>query len=86
MAEAQEASENDFRNELKALINKHSMENSSNTPDHILADYLIRCIDNFTETTQSRESWYGVKLRPGAKNASSNESSMGSTSTKATNN
>jgi len=72
--------ENDFRSELKQLINKHSMENSSNTPDHILADYLIRCIDNFTETTQSRESWYGVKLKPGVNSASSNESGMGSTS------
>ena len=80
MSDVQAAPDNDFRSELKALINKHSMENSSNTPDHILADYLIRCIDNFTETTQSRESWYGVKLKPGANNALSNESAMGSTS------
>lgn len=77
---------NDFRSEIKALINKHSMENSSNTPDYILADYLIRCIDNFTETTQVREEWYGVKLKPGVNNASSNKSTMGSTSTPAENN
>lgn len=73
--------ESDFVTDLKQLINKHSMENSSNTPDNILADYLIRCIDNFTETTQAREAWYGVKLKPGVNNAASTESAMGSTTT-----
>lgn len=78
--------ENDFRIELQQLINKHSVEGSSNTPDFILTDYLIRCIDNFTETTQAREAWYGVKLKPGVNNASSDKSTMGSTDTSATNN
>lgn len=27
-----------FRDDLETLINRHSMENNSNTPDYILAD------------------------------------------------
>jgi len=34
-----------FKQELEHLINKHSMENRSNTPDFILADYLVRCLE-----------------------------------------
>ena len=33
-----------FRYELKHLINCHSMENGSNTPDLILAKYLDECV------------------------------------------
>lgn len=55
----------DFRSELKQMLNRHSMDNGTNTPDFILADYMIRCLDNFTETTQAREKWYDVKLVPG---------------------
>ena len=35
----------EFRQELESLINRHSMENASNTPDWILADYLAACLD-----------------------------------------
>ena len=49
----------EFRKELETLINCHSAENGSNTPDFILADYLVRCLDNFDETLQARQKWYG---------------------------
>lgn len=55
----------DFRQELAALINKHSKENGSNTPDFLLAKYLHRCLDLYDETTQQRDAWYGVNLEPG---------------------
>jgi len=47
-----------FRKELENLINKHSMENESNTPDFILADYLARCLDAFDIAVQDRTHWY----------------------------
>ena len=82
MAEMPAAPENEFRSELKHLLNKHSIEGASNTPDHVLADYLIRCLDNFTETTQNRESWYGVKLRPGVSSDNiRQQGTMGGTTT-----
>lgn len=49
----------EFKKELTALINKYSIENGSNTPDFILADYLIKCIENYNQITKTRENWYG---------------------------
>lgn len=50
-----------FRRELISLINRHSKENGSNTPDYILADYLIECLNNFNKTTNMRNDWYEEK-------------------------
>jgi len=44
-----------FEKELEALINVHSIENESNTPDFILAQYLRSCLDAFTVATKRRE-------------------------------
>ncbi len=49
----------DFKKELESVINRHSMENFSNTPDFILADYLMDCLDAFCKTANTRERWYG---------------------------
>jgi len=51
--------ENKFEKELEQLINKYSMENDSNTPDFILAEYLSNCLKTFNTTIQRREDWYG---------------------------
>jgi len=44
---------------LQHLINCNSLENDSNTPDWMLADYLIACLDAWNEGVQAREKWYG---------------------------
>ena len=49
----------EFEKELEALINKHSKENVSNTPDFILASYLRNCLDVFNIAVKEREKWYG---------------------------
>ena len=54
----------DFKKELENLINCHSLENESNTPDFILAGYIKNCLHAFTEATQQRENWYGRDPRP----------------------
>lgn len=51
----------EFRDELTSLINRHSMENGSNTPDFILCDYLTKCLENFDNIVSQREKWYGRK-------------------------
>lgn len=55
-----------FRDELEQLINKHSLENKSDTSDFLLADYLISCLAAFNETVRARETWHG--RIPGRKN------------------
>lgn len=51
-----------FEQDLRRLINKYSMENRSNTPDNILAEYLVSCLDVFNRTVAQRETWYGRKV------------------------
>lgn len=48
-----------LREELVGLLNKHSAENGSDTPDFILADYLMNCLDAFDKAVTAREKWYG---------------------------
>lgn len=48
----------DFETELAALLNRHSQENSSSTPDFILARYLVGCLDAWSTATQIRDNWY----------------------------
>jgi hypothetical protein len=48
-----------FTKELRYLINKHSKENNSDTPDFILAKYLKKSLDLFDEIIFLREDWYG---------------------------
>jgi hypothetical protein len=55
----------DFRSELKALINRHSRENSSNTPDFILAQFLALSLDNFDRAVKDRDRWYGIAHKAG---------------------
>lgn len=47
-----------FRKELEHIINANSMENGCDTPDFILADYLVSCLEIFDETTRRRTLWY----------------------------
>ena len=49
----------EFRIELENLINRHSLENNSDTPDFILAKFLISAFDNFNAAVNEREEWYG---------------------------
>lgn len=51
-----------FTRELAALLNKHSVENISNTPDFILADYLVGCLNAFNKASVRREQWFGQHL------------------------
>lgn len=36
--------EEDFRRELAALLNRYSIDNTMNTPDFILAEFVIRSL------------------------------------------
>ena len=53
---------NEFEKELAALINRHSLENESDTPDFILAAYLVGCLRAISATIMIREEWYGRQL------------------------
>jgi len=48
-----------FETELTGLINHYSIENASNTPDFILAQFISGCLESFNGAVQQREKWYG---------------------------
>ncbi len=48
-----------FEAELRALINRYCKENGSNTPDFLLAAYLMNCLRAFDLATREREKWHG---------------------------
>jgi len=54
-----------FNEELRSLINRRSRENISNTPDFILAEYLLTCLEAFESASNAREKWFGKSLRIG---------------------
>ena len=56
-----------FMDALVDLINTHNLENASNTPDFMLAEFLCNCLDNFNVIVAGRDQWKAV----GAKDAQS---------------
>ena len=49
----------DFEGKLESLINEYSQENSSNTPDYILARFMLNTLTYFNIAVNDRENWYG---------------------------
>jgi len=58
-----------FKKELMSLINAHSKETDSDTPDYILADYLVSCLEAFNKTTNARDLWVNVVIQARAERA-----------------
>ena len=49
----------DLQKEITAVLNRHSAENESDTPDFILAQYLMACLSAHSAATKERDRWYG---------------------------
>ena len=48
-----------LRADLTELLNRHSIENDTNTPDWVLADYLLRCLEAWRATVPQRDAFHG---------------------------
>ena len=48
--------QNEFRKELENLLNRHSKENGSDTPDFLLANFLIGIMDVYDLTVRKRDA------------------------------
>lgn len=51
--------------ELRRLLGMASAENASNTPDYILARYLIACLEAYNRAIKARAIWYRRLDAPG---------------------
>lgn len=50
--------ENPLVEDLRKVLNQHSVENASNTPDFILAEFLTGCLELWAKATKARDVWY----------------------------
>jgi hypothetical protein len=47
-----------FQQDLENLINSHSLENYSDTPDFILAQFIVKCLEAWNDAVCTRDKWY----------------------------
>lgn len=48
-----------LKDDIAMVLNRHSAENESGTPDFILAQFLVGCLAAFDDAVRRRETWYG---------------------------
>lgn len=51
--------------EIMSVLNRHCAENESNTPDHILAEYLMGCLQVWNAASTKRDRWWGHEPKIG---------------------
>ena len=52
--------------DLARMLNQHSVENGSNTPDFILARYMLASLNAFEAAVAERDMWYGERRKDAA--------------------
>lgn len=50
----------DLTKRLEQILNEYSRENKSNTPDFILAQFMMGCLRSFEAATNERDKWHGL--------------------------
>lgn len=53
--------DDDFTDELVSLLNTHNLDTRTNIPDFILADALVKHLENIEDTNNRAAVWRGDK-------------------------
>lgn len=67
-----------FETQARELINKFSLENASNTPDYILAEFLARSLDAFNDCVILRDRHSGASQKQRTDEVTSESPNCGS--------
>lgn len=51
----------DFKKDLTSLLNTYCKENESNSPDFILAEYLLSCLNAFNIASNKKDEWHRLQ-------------------------
>ena len=54
----------ELEREMRQLLNRHSSENNSDTPDFVLASFLIHCLDAWGTAVKARDAWFSFNPWP----------------------
>lgn len=49
----------ELREDLAHVLNIHSIDTVTNTPDFILAEYLVNALGSFGSAVNNRDVWHG---------------------------
>ena len=52
-----------FQQELCALVNRHGIDNDTNTPDYVLAEYMCTCLQGYELALAARRAHAGPRLQ-----------------------
>lgn len=55
---------NEFRTKVGKLLKELEMGNNSNTPHHVLSNYLTRQLINFDKSVNDRNEWFRTPVNP----------------------
>ena len=50
--------------DITAVLNRHSIENESNTPDFILAEFVRASLDAYASAVRAKNQWHGPTTPP----------------------
>lgn len=56
------SNEEKLEKELESLMNKYNIDAITDTPDFILAKYLMHNLRNYLITKSDTESWFGKRI------------------------
>ena len=62
--DAEDIKYEEFVKELSAVINKHSRENRSNTPDYLLAEFMAGCLNVYENVLRIRDEKHPLLTHP----------------------
>jgi len=48
----------DLKDDLAELLNQHSMEQASETPDYVLAEYMLGCLYTYEKAIVGKELFW----------------------------
>lgn len=54
----------EFVREIAAVCNRFSVENRSDTPDYMLAEFMTGCLNVYENTLCARAEWRNENRRP----------------------
>lgn len=55
----------ELQHDIAEVLNRHSAENGSNTPDFLLAEFLTKVLEAWNDTVKARAMWYERYDSPG---------------------
>ena len=55
----------EFKKELISLLNRYGYDNACETPDHILANYIGKCLENYCATVHLNKAYHNCQKRLG---------------------